>query len=341
MFDDGSKPSTDIRVERVCNGSPHLESHVDSRGQFSFQLGQNPAASTDASDGGAGWGNGGNTGYGLGQSNSASGNSSFGSSLSGNRNTGLWGCDLRAAYPGYRSDEINLSMSKEMDNPDVGTIILHRLGNVQGTTLSLTSALAPKRAQKDYEKGMQLAQKGKLEEAEKHLTDATTEYPKYATAWFALGQVEQKERNTEAASKSYQAAIAADPKYVSPYDQLALLAAQATKWNDAADYSKRAIELNPVEFPSSFWYNALANYHLKKPEEEEKSLKAIIKLDTAHHYPESEDLYGQMLLAEGKYPEAATHLRAYLAIAPPGSKNTESVKQALVKLDQANVEAKK
>ena len=70
--------------------------------------------------------------------------------------------------------------------------MLHRLGNVQGTTLSVTSALAPKPAQKDYEKGMQLAQKGKFEEAEKKLTSATELYPKYAVAWFALGQVQQK-----------------------------------------------------------------------------------------------------------------------------------------------------
>src|SRR5437868_711190 len=37
MFDDGTKASSDIRIERVCNGSPRLEGHTDSKGRFSFQ----------------------------------------------------------------------------------------------------------------------------------------------------------------------------------------------------------------------------------------------------------------------------------------------------------------
>src|SRR3954453_4438895 len=41
MFDDGSKPTMDIRIERVCAGTPHVEGHTDSKGRFSFQVGQN------------------------------------------------------------------------------------------------------------------------------------------------------------------------------------------------------------------------------------------------------------------------------------------------------------
>src|SRR5436309_956540 len=38
MFDDGSQPNMDIRIERVCSGTPHLEGHTDSKGRFSFQV---------------------------------------------------------------------------------------------------------------------------------------------------------------------------------------------------------------------------------------------------------------------------------------------------------------
>ena len=65
---------------------------------------------------------------------------------------------------------------------------------------------------------------------------------------------------------------------VSPYDQLALLSAQEGKWQDAADFSKQALELNPVEFPSSYWYNALASYNLKRNADTEKDLTELIKL---------------------------------------------------------------
>ena len=50
MFDDGTPPNNNVRIERVCNGNPHLEAHTDSKGRFSFQLGQNAMVDTDASD---------------------------------------------------------------------------------------------------------------------------------------------------------------------------------------------------------------------------------------------------------------------------------------------------
>jgi tetratricopeptide (TPR) repeat protein len=218
--------------------------------------------------------------------------------------------------------------------------VLHRLANVQGSTISVTSALAPKHAQKEYEKGLKLAQGGRFEEAEKHLIKATDTYPKYAVAWYELGQVQESAGKTENARKSYQAAISADGKYVSPYDHLALLSAREGKWEDAASFSKQVIQLNPVEFPSSYFYNALANYNLKRADEAEKSAKGVLKLDTGHKYPQAEGLLAQILIQKGDYPEAATHLRAYLTLVPNAS-NADALKQQLQKLEQASAEAKK
>ena len=331
MFDDGKQPNTDIRIERVCGGIPRLESHTDSKGRFSFQVGQNMMIDTDASDPSTG----GMTGRSNGQFNSVPGG--FGG---GSRNEPLWNCELRASYPGYRSDVVELASRRSLDDPDVGVIVLHHLANVQGSTLSLTTALAPKHAQKEYEKGVQAFQKGKLEDAEKHLLAATDTYPKYAVAWFALGQVQQKQGKKDEARKSYQAAIDADGKYVSPYDQLALLAANDGKWQETENYSRQVIRLNPVEFPDAFWVNAIANYNLKKPDEAEKSAKEVLKLDTAHRYPEAEGLLGEIMLNKGNYSEAAAHLRTYLTLAP-NSKNADQIKQVLAKIDQANTEAKK
>ena len=49
---------------------------------------------------------------------------------------------------------------------DVGTITLHRMEQVEGFTISATSAAAPSKAKKDYEKGLDQAKKGKFEEAQ-------------------------------------------------------------------------------------------------------------------------------------------------------------------------------
>lgn len=331
MLDDGTQPNSDIRIERVCGGTPRLEAHTDSKGRFSFQLGQDQSVDTDAADPAGGIYPGNGT---FNSQQGTMGNNSF------NMANPLWNCELRAAYPGYRSDVVEISMRKPLDSPDVGTIILHRLANVVGSTISLTSALAPKSAQKDYQKGVQLAAKGDFQQAEQRLRKATDSYPKYAVAWFALAELQQKTGNVEGARTSYAAAIAADSKYVSPYSQLGFLAAQEGKWQDAADYSKHVIQLNSVEFPGAFWLNALANYKLKRLDEAEKSAKELLKADTRHKFPQAEGLLGEISWEKGNYPEAATHLRAYLAL-HPDAKDADNIRQALAKIDQASAEAKK
>jgi Tfp pilus assembly protein PilF len=329
MFDDGAPTNSDIRIERVCGATQHLEAHTDSKGRFSFQLGGNMALDTDASNSGIG------SGYGQQRPGS---NSPF---SQGNRQglDGLFGCEIRASYPGYRSDSVPLANRHALDDPELGTIVLHRLANVQGSTISLTTAAAPKAARKDYEKGMQLAEKGKFEEAEKHFLQATDTYPKFAAAWFALGQVQQRENKPAEARKAYEAAIEADKKFVSPYDQLALLSAQGGNWEDTAKYSQKAIELNPVEFPSAFWYNAIANYNLKKTGEAEKSAKALQKMDTRHKYPQVESMLAQFAVNRGEYADAATHLRAYLTMVP-NAKDADALKAELQKIDEATAAKK-
>jgi tetratricopeptide (TPR) repeat protein len=337
IFDDGSPANTDIRIERVCSGSTRLEAHTDTKGRFSFQVGQNPMAFNDASDSPTDPSRNASGQYGAGGGYSRS--PGLGTATGSSASNPLWNCELRASYPGYRSDLIDLTNRHSLDDPNVGTIVLHRLANVQGTTISVTSELAPKSAQKAYQKGVRAAQAGKMEEAEKQFQQATDIYPKYAVAWFDLGQLEQRAGKAELARKYYISATSADSKFLSPFDRLAFLSAQTGKWDDAADYSKHVIQLNPVEFPTSFWYNALANYQLHKPAEAEKSVTELLKLDTQHHFPEAENLMAQLLLDKGQYADAAVHLRSYLALAP-NAKNADALKAMLSKIEQASAQTK-
>lgn len=324
MFDDGTPANSEIRILRVCNGNTRVETHTDTKGFFSFQLGGDASSGIANADA---------------TMNSYGASRSAGSGLNGSGNgisrTNLMGCELKAAYPGYSSDTFDLSLRHSMDDPKIGTLILHRLGNVQGTTISLTTAQAPKAAQKSYEKGMQLAQKGKFEEAEQKFVAATTEYPKFAVAWFVLGEVRQKLNQPTDAKAAFLAAIAADPHYVSPYDQLARLAAEQKQWQEAANYSHQATDLNPVEFPSSFWYNAIANYQLKNRTEAEKSAQALVKLDPGHKYPQAESMLAELAEDRGDLEGAENHLKAYLAAVPPDSKGATALKAQLARIEDA------
>ncbi len=58
----------------------------------------------------------------------------------------MMNCELRAVMAGFRSDAVNLFNKQLADNPDVGAIVLHRIAGVEGTSVSATSAMAPKDA---------------------------------------------------------------------------------------------------------------------------------------------------------------------------------------------------
>ena len=93
---------------------------------------------------------------------------------------------------------------------DVGTVVLHRMEQVAGFTISATSAAAPPKARKDYEKGTEQFRKGKFDEAQKKLEEAVSLYPNYAVAWVELGRAHVQKHNASGAKEAFQRAISAD-----------------------------------------------------------------------------------------------------------------------------------
>jgi tetratricopeptide (TPR) repeat protein len=246
----------------------------------------------------------------------------------------LSGCELRAVLPGYRSEPLMLAGRRFMDNPDVGTIIMRPLSNVEGTTISMTSLMAPKDAKKAYEKGLQAARKKKWGDALPHLEKSVALYPKYAAAWYELGAVHEQSERLAEARKAYEQSLAADAKYVNPYMRLAAMAAMERKWQEVADTTDRVLKLNPVDFPNAFFYNAVANYNLQKVDAAEKSAREAVKLDTQHRLPRANHLLGIILADKRDFAGAREQMSNYLKFAP-GASDADAVRQGLAKIDQA------
>ncbi len=317
MLSDGYAPTEAVVIERVCNGVTHREAFTDNKGRFSFEMGHNSALMSDASssDGGRSGG--------------------FGSSQGGSgvRERDLMGCELKASLPGYRSDVVNLTSHRSLDNPDVGTIVLHRMANVEGTTISVTNALAPKDAKKAYEKASDLLKKNKPDEAQGYLEKATEAYPKYASAWMALGGVQEQAGKVQDARHSYQQAIAADAKYIKPYERLYMIAAGEQKWADVVETSDRVIHLNPLEFPQAYYFNALANFQMHKLDPAEKSAREAVKMDPEHRNPRSLYLLGIIQANKSELAGAAESLRAYLLLVKD-QKEGETARKQLAQLEK-------
>jgi len=271
MMQEGTPPPELVLIERVCNGIAKPEGYTDSKGRFSFQLGQNQAMLADASTGSE---------MGIpGRDMSMGGRNSMGMGGRGISEHELMGCEIRAQLPGFRSTVVQLAGRRSLDNPDVGTLILQRLAKVDGFTFSATSGMAPKEAKKAFEKAQNAVKKKKLDEAEAEYRKAVEAYPKYAVAWYELGRLLEFKKNTAEAKKAFDMAIQADAKYINPYSNLARLAAMEQKWDDAADNSVKLFKLNPYVSPEAYFVSGVAHLNLQKLDVAEEHTREALKRD--------------------------------------------------------------
>jgi len=315
-LEDGSKPGQAVLLERICGGGrPHAEGYTDPSGSFSLRLGQEMDVIADASE--------------APSRNSINSNPTSG----GIRERDLAACDLRAVLSGYQAQNVSLASHKYLDNPDIGTIIMHRMGAVEGLTMSATTAFAPKDAHKAYEKGLELVRKSKFEEARKEFEKAVGIYPKFAAAWYELGSVEDRTDHSAEARNSYAQSIAADSKYINPYEGLSLIAFREGKWQEVADSSDRVMHLDPYDYPGAYYYNAVANLELRNLGPAERSARQALKLDAAHVNPQIHYVLGIVLAQKHDYTGAAESLRTYLKVAPD-AKDSDKVRKQLGEIEQ-------
>ena len=317
VIDDGTELTEAAAVRTICRGQTRTQAYTDSRGNFSFELGSRmPTATAGIEDA----------------------DTSFDTSVMGPNGSPVqtgnrqWrDCELQANLSGFTSEMVELG-SRVSDlgaigSVDVGRIVLHRMGGVQGFTVSATSALAPSGAKKAFEKGREQEKKQKWEDAERSFEKAVGLYPHYAVAWFELGRLQLKRKDLASARHSFEQALAADAKYVSPYQGMSDLAMQEQKWQEVVDNTKKALALDSVSFPDVWFRDAVANYHLGNLAAAESSARQGIKVDTAHQYPKMEYLLAMLLMKRGAYQESYDHMHAYSRMVTNPSDVEEAQKQ--------------
>ena len=303
MLDEGTPPPQPVAIQRVCGGSSYTEGYTNSQGYFSIDVGNRLTSMVQDA------------------SSSGFADPSLGTAMPSGNSAGMndrqWSyCEIRAQLSGYQSQSVSMVNRRAMDDPNVGTILLHRLGQSEGTMVSATTLAAPKHARKAYEKGLDLIRKKKLDDAQASLSKAVQEYPRYAAAWSELGTLALAKGDAEAARHAFERSINADPKYVPPYVEISVLELRAHRWKELADSSEKAVRLDPFNYPQAFFYNAVAHYNLHEPGAAEESARRAEKLDTHHQIPEVSRLIGLILAERNDYNGAAAEMRDYLKFAP-------------------------
>ena len=300
MLDGGATLPEPVAIERLCNGSVRREGYTDFKGHFQIQLGSS-FGFQDASEN---------------DPRSSPGQVQRPSGQAGNRGpVNLTGCEFRAVLAGFQSSTVMLRTAGDSFQTELGTIILKRMGDAKGSTVSLTSMAAPKDAKQAFEKGRKALSEEKFEEAEKELDKATAKYPQFAAAWSLLGDIHQQQNQFVKADEEYRKALAADPQFVNPLYGLALIAAQEKKWQEVADYSMQVINLNAYAYPSCYFFNAAANYNVSNFDLAEESARKY-KAGGDRKHPEVSLLLGSIMARKEDYASAAQQLKDYLAAVP-------------------------
>ena len=331
LLDDGTAPSEPVTIQRICNGQSVPETYTDHKGRFSFELGGNASlAISDASSSGVpGRAQGGSFGGGQ-----AGGLGGFGAGNStGPGQVDLSGCELVGELPGYRSDRVQLGRRSVFDRPDVGVIVMHRLGGVKGDSVSITTLAAPKSARKAYESAMKElrkkdASKRKPEKAVQNLEKAVAEYPKYAAAWTLLGQTKMNMNDSAGARDAFHMAMQADAKYMKPYAPLLELELRESNWDQVAELSAILMKLNP-NLTDVKYFQSVASYNLGNFDEAERAIDAVHASKDSSRFPQTFQILGMIQSKKGDFAKAATHYRSFVE-AQPGSTAAAKVTRQLM-----------
>jgi outer membrane protein assembly factor BamD (BamD/ComL family) len=324
--DDGSPLPAPVTIERICNGRVSRDGRSDFKGYFAITI--NTSSQFQFGDPESSAETGGGSGF------NAIG--AMPSQMRQGVSNQLAGCELRASLPGFRSSSVLIPTSElgeTVGAVNVGTIVLQRMGDAQGTTVSATSLNAPRDARKAYEKGHHELENHRLAEAQHELETALRIYPQYAAAWQDLGWAYAQQNQLEKARDAFQHARDCDQNFVPAYVGLASVALRESDWKEAAAESERAAQLDGVDFPAVFFYNSVANYRLGNLEQAEQSARKAETLGGERLFPQVSLLLGALLAKKQDYPAAAEQLRSYLKAAPTAP-NAGQVRQQLADLEK-------
>jgi tetratricopeptide (TPR) repeat protein len=247
-------------------------------------------------------------------------------------------CTLRAHLAGYSSSEINISGFNSYSNPKLPPMVLTP-SNGDPTLISAPDNVVPGKAQSAWKAGLQAVNVGNMAEATAKFQAAVTAVPKFAPGWNALGLVHGAQQKIPESREAFERAIAADPKLLAPYVNLARLCIRTQDWDAAAKTADAYLKADPKhQFPEMYLHQAVARYWLQDLAGAETSAQLAARSDQTRKGFRAEYVIGRILLAKGDASGARQHIAKYLEL-DPNTGDVEQIKAELQNLDQPDPKA--
>lgn len=200
---------------------------------------------------------------------------------------------------------------------------------VEGDSISIAQYRVPAKAREAYRKAHSALEKGKLDDASKHLAKALEICPNYAEALTLRGILELNRQDSQAAVADLDKAIKADANYAMAYMVMGSALNMQSKFDEAIRALQRGESLAPTYWQAHFEmgksYIGKADYPA--------ALRQLERAESLapEEYPLIYLLRAHALLSMKQFPEAMTALQAYLQKDPKGA----NVEQAQKMMEQA------
>ena len=117
--------------------------------------------------------------------------------------------------------------------------------NVPAGLIDASELSAPKKAHKEYEKGVHEYSENHFDKAEEHFRNAISEYPKYSSAWNNIGSIRMHLNDPAGAEECYRHALDANPNNNYAARNLARLLIGKHNSREAEQVMKRAVVTDP------------------------------------------------------------------------------------------------
>lgn len=195
---------------------------------------------------------------------------------------------------------------------------------VKGNSISIAQYRVPAKAREAYRKAHEAVEKGKMDDAGKHLTKALELCPDYADALTLRGVLELNQKDSPAAIADLDKAIKADGNYAMAYMVMGSALNMQSKFDEAIRSLQRGESLAP-----NYWqaYFEMGKSYIGKADYP-AALRQLERAEslTPAEYPLISLLRAHALLSMKQFPQAMSALQAYLAKDPQGPNSAQAHK---------------
>jgi len=187
----------------------------------------------------------------------------------------------------------------------------------------------PDEARKEFEKGAQLSDKGKFEDAIQRFKKALAIFPNYLMARNNLGVQYLKLGQWPDAAAQFEAAIEVNSKALNPRQNLAIALIEQKKYAQAIEHLNQAISIDSSS-ATAHLYAGIASLGVDEIDQAERELSTALSLG-GEEYANAHFYLALVYLKKDEREPAIRELKAYLEKLPKGEKAPRA-RQLLEKL---------